>query len=151
MRAHSSPNSKPFPPEGDDWSLFSFWKPEPVPCKNSKILAVRLHSLGKLREVANRLFDVPHMAKLPLGLWEKDSAESMRLRWQVEDGVILQVKTEQGPPKPGEVLTIRAASRTPNRVFFRLYVQLFEQFGVTVLDERQHDFMTPREFRSLMT
>ena len=103
-------NPKSFPPEGDDWSLFSFWKPDPVPQKDSKILAVQLHSLGKLKEVAKRLFDVPHMAKIPSGLWE--TTESMRLRWQVEDGVILQLKTEQGPPKPGEVLTIRAASRT---------------------------------------
>jgi hypothetical protein len=147
MREHSS--REPFPPKGTDWGLFSFWKPEPVPPKDSKILAVKLHSLGKLREVAERLFEVPHMASLPSGPWEqRDAATSMRLRWQVEDGVILQVKTEQGPPRPGEVLTIRAASRTPNRVFFRLYVQLFEQFGVTVLDERQRDFVTPREFRA---
>ena len=142
---------KPFPPEGPDWDLFSFWKPEPVPPKNSKILAVKLHSLGKLKEVTERLFEVPHMARVPAGPWEKERPTSIRLRWQVEDGVILQVKTEQGPPKPGEVLTIRAANRTPNRVFFRLYVQLFEQFGVTVLNEKQHDFMTPREFRALLT
>ena len=52
------------------------------------------------------------------------------------------------PPKPGEVLTIEAQSQAPEKMFFKLYVQIFEQFGATVLDEHVHQFFTPREFRT---
>ncbi len=143
---HSQEENSSPPSKG---GVFSFWKPDPVPPKEAKILPVELHSLGKLHEVAERICEVPHMTRLPSIPWEENQDHStVRLQWQVEKGVILLVRTEQGPPLPGEVLTIRAKSHTSNRAFYRLYVQLFEQFGVTVLDERLRDFVTPREFRS---
>ena len=127
---------------------FSFWKLDPIPPKNTQILPFELHSLGRLEVVTQKLFDVPGLKEVEKSLWEiNEETPSLRLRWPVEEGIILQVRAEQGPPKPGEVLTIHAASAAANRVFYRLYVQLFEQFGVTVLDERSHDFLTPREFR----
>lgn len=128
---------------------FSFWKPDPVPPKNDKILPIDLHSLGRIEEVTERLFEVPHMAEMPKAPWEEHS-DTMRLQWQVEEGVILKVRAEAGPPAPGEILTINATTIAPKKVFFRLYVQLFEQFGVTVLDEEQQSFFTPREFRALL-
>jgi hypothetical protein len=89
------------------------------------------------------------MEQLPANPWELlDKAPTLRMRWEVEEGVLLKVRPEQGPPKPGEVLTIEAHSAAPNRIFYRLYVQLYEQFGVTLLDERSHDFLSPREFRA---
>ena len=137
--------------EGSKMEYFSFWKPEPLPPKEAKILPVDLQSLGKLREVTEKLFDVPRMAEVPQAPWElKEDPPTMRLQWQVEQGVILRVRTEQGPPKPGEVITIGAISAAPHYIFYRLYVQLFEQFGVTVLDECSHDFLTPKEFRARM-
>ena len=138
-------------PERGKVEYFSFWKPDPVPPKNAKILPVALHSLGKLADVTEKLFDVPGMARVPKSPWEvAEENPALRLKWEVDEGVILHVRTEQGPPKPGEVLTIGAASSAPQRVFYRLYVQIYEQFGVTVFDERLHDFYTPREFRSKM-
>jgi len=129
--------------------VFSFWKPDPVPPKNNTIMPIELHALGTLSEVKQKLFEVPHLAEVPTAPWEQEEgAETLNLKWTVEEGVILKVRAETGPPSPGEVLTIGAQSSTEARVFYRLYVQLFEQFGVTLFDERDHDFLTPKEFRS---
>ncbi len=129
---------------------FSFWKPEPIPPKNTTILPIELHSLGPLKAVAEKLLDVPKMSAMPTAPWEVDAEKRVCLMWDVEDGVILQVRAEQGPPKPGEVLTINAKCSTPEKVFYRLYVQIFEHFGATVLDEKSHQFYTPKEFRTKM-
>ena len=134
-----------------DIARFSFWKPDPIPPKNTTILAIELHSLGPLKSVAEKLLDVPKMSAMPAVPWELNAAEKgVSLIWDVEDGVILQVRAEQGPPKPGEVLTINAKSSTSEKVFYRLYVQIFEHFGATVLDEKSHQFFTPKEFRTKM-
>ena len=130
---------------------FSFWKPEPIPPKNSTILPVNLDSLGSLNRVKEKLFEVPHMAEVPKAPWQMDETPpTVRLQWQVEEGVILKVRAEAGPPKPGEVLTLEAHSAANAKTFYRLYVQIYEQFGVTLLDERVHGFLTPREFRAQM-
>jgi hypothetical protein len=131
-----------------DIARFSFWKPDPIPPKNSTILPIELHSLGPLKSVAEKLLDVPKMSTMPAVPWEVNAERSVSLVWDVEDGVILQVRAEQGPPKPGEVLTINAKSSTPEKVFYRLYVQIYEHFGATVLDEKSHQFYTPKEFRT---
>lgn len=132
-----------------DIARFSFWKPEPIPPKDASILPIELHSLGPLKAVAAKLLDVPKMSAMPAAPWEVNAAEKrVSLIWDVEEGVILQIRAEQGPPKPGEVLTIVAKSATPEKVFYRLYVQIFEHFGATVLDEKSHQFYTPKEFRS---
>ena len=47
-----------------------------------------------------------------------------------------------------QISSAEAQSATPEKTFFKLYVQIFEQFGATVLDERSHQFFTPREFRT---
>jgi hypothetical protein len=128
---------------------FSFWKPDPIPPKDATILPIELHSLGMLNSVAEKLLDVPHMSQVPAEPWETEIPPStMNLIWEVEQGVILKIRTEQGPPKPGEVLTINAKNATPPKTFYRLYVQIFEQFGATVLDEKAHEFYTPKEFRT---
>jgi hypothetical protein len=135
--AHKSGSSAPF----------SFWKPEPLPPKDATILPIELISLGTLNDVAEKLLDVPHMAAVAKAPWEEMAVPTLQLRWDVDQGVILQIRAEQGPPKPGEVLTINAKSATPTRTFYRLYVQIYEQFGATVLDEKVHEFLTPREFK----
>jgi hypothetical protein len=134
-----------------DIARFSFWKPDPIPPKDATILPIELHSLGPLKAVAEKLLDVPKMSQMPTAPWEAKLAErSVSLIWEVEEGVILQVHAEQGPPKPGEVLTIIAKSATPEKVFYRLYVQIYEHFGATVLDEKSHQFYTTKEFRTKM-
>lgn len=125
---------------------FSFWKPEPLPPKGSRILPIELLPLGNLAAVLEKLFEIPHICKDPAGALQQPPVAF--LRWQVDEGVVLLVRPEEGPPQPGEVLTINAKSSTALRTFFRLYVQIFEQFGATVLDERVHEFVTPREFRA---
>ena len=128
---------------------FSFWKPEPLPPKDSTILPIELISLGSLNIVTEKLLDVPKMSQVPKQPWDTESPPAtVNLIWEVDNGVILQIRTEQGPPKPGEVLTINAKSATAQKTFYRLYVQIYEQFGATVLDERSHQFYTPKEFRS---
>jgi hypothetical protein len=127
---------------------FSFWKPDPIPPHDQTILPIELCSLGQLEQVAEKLLDVPHMLALPLPPWDPAARSLVNLRWDVEEGVMLQVRVEQGPPKPGEVLTIQAQNAAPEKAFYRLYVQVFEQLGVTVLDEKAHQFVTPREFRT---
>jgi hypothetical protein len=130
---------------------FSFWKPEPLPPKDATILPVELISLGALGAVAEKLLDVPHMSALPAVPWQAGPETALlHLRWDVEQGVILQIRAEQGPPNPGEVLTIHANSHTPSKTFYRLYIQIYEQFGATVLDEKSHEFLTPREFKGRM-
>ena len=128
---------------------FSFWKPEPLPPKDSTILPIELLSLGSLNSVAEKLLDVPNMAKVAKAPWDAELTEtSFNMVWDVDRGVLLQIRAEQGPPRPGEVLTINAKSSAPEKTFYRLYVQIFEQFGATVLDEQSHQFFTPREFRA---
>jgi hypothetical protein len=130
---------------------FSFWKPEPLPPKDATILPVELISLGTLNDVAEKLLDVPHMSAVAKAPWDTDLATpTLQLRWEVDQGVILQIRAEQGPPKPGEVLTINARCAAPTKIFYRLYVQIYEQFGATVLDEKVHEFLTPREFKDRM-
>ncbi|HYG74646.1 MAG TPA: hypothetical protein VEK08_06550 [Planctomycetota bacterium] len=131
-----------------DITRFSFWKPEPIPPKNATIVPIELLSLGRLADVAERLMEVPKMAKVQQPPWEASAETGVNLVWEVEQGVILQIKAEQGPPKPGEVLTVTAKAAVPEKVFYRLYVQIFEQFGATVLDEKSHQFFTPKEFRT---
>ena len=128
---------------------FSFWKPEPLPPKDSTILPIELLSLGCLQEVASHLLEVAHMTPMRELSWKGPQTDPvLTLKWEVEQGAILQVRVEQGPPKPGQVLTIHAESAMPQRTFFKLYVQLFEQMGVTLLDETTHQFFTPRESRA---
>ena len=127
---------------------FSFWKPEPLPPKDATILPIELISLGTLDSVSAKLLDIPRMTEVPCAPWEPQSGDKLKLHWECDAGVWLSVAVEQGPPKPGEVLTIEAQSKTPEKTFFRLYVQIFEQFGATVLDERTHQFFTPREFKT---
>lgn len=130
------------------FEYYSFWKPEPLPPRDSKIHTVDLQPLGTLDVVAQKLTEVPNLAQVPKSPWEvQDEHPTLRFQWQVEAGVILRVRAEQGPPAPGEVLTIGAACAAPQKDFFRLYVQIYEQFGVTVFDERLQDFLTPREFK----
>ena len=129
---------------------FSFWKPDPLPPKDMTILPVELCSLGALNNVAEKLLEVPHMRELPTAPWEDKRAPEVQLKWDVEEGVMLKVRTEQGPPKPGEVLTIQAQAGVEQKTFYRLYVQIYEQFGATVLDEKAHEFLTTREFRTRM-
>ncbi|HLX61947.1 MAG TPA: hypothetical protein VKX17_11760 [Planctomycetota bacterium] len=119
-----------------------------MPPKDSKILPIELLSLGKIETVSKQLLEIPRMAEVPRAPWEPEPNEKLRMRWECEAGVWLTVSVEKGPPKPGEVLTIEAQSATPEKTFFKLYVQIFEQFGATVLDERSHQFFTPREFRT---
>lgn len=127
---------------------FSFWKPDPLPPRDAKIHPVELQSLGRLDDVTQKLSDVPNLRQVPKSPWEvQDENPALRFQWKVNEGVILQIRVEKGPPKPGEVLTIGAASAAPQNVFYRLYVQIYEQFGVTLFDERAHDFLTPKEFR----
>src|ERR1700760_3597776 len=107
---------------------FSFWKPDPIPPKNTTILPVELPSVGSLNSVAEKLMEVPHMTQMPVAPWDqKQRGSDVKLLWEVEGGVVLKVHLEQGPPKPGEVLTINARCSTAQRVFYRLYVQIFEQ------------------------
>lgn len=129
---------------------FSFWKPDPLPPKDMTILPVELCSLGALTHVAEKLLDVPHMHPMPLAPWDEKPTNEVHLKWEVEQGVVLKVRTEQGPPKPGEVLTIQAQAGVEEKTFYRLYVQIYEQFGATVLDEKRHEFLTTREFRTRM-
>ena len=127
---------------------FSFWKPDPLPPKDATILPIDLVSLGKIDSVSARLLDIPHMSQMPAAPWDCAPDARMHLRWECDAGVWLSVAPEQGPPKPGEVLMIEAQSKIPEKTFFKLYVQIFEQLGVTVLDERTHQFYTPREFKT---
>ena len=88
---------------------FSFWKPEPIPPKDASIMPVELHSLGPLKDVAEKLLDVPRMASVQPMPWDQPEENALNLIWEVEEGVILQIRAEQGPPKPGEVITITVA------------------------------------------
>ncbi len=74
---------------------FSFWKPEPIPPKNSTILPVNLDSLGSLNRVKEMLFEVPHMAEVPKAPWQmEETPPTVRLQWQVEEGVKTEIRLE---------------------------------------------------------
>lgn len=134
--------------EDPDIIRFSFWKPEPVPPNGPSIVVADLQSLGSLTSVAKTLLDIPRMEELPSLPWPLVKNE-VKLVWDVEGGVRLDVHQEEWPPRPGEVLMISLRGCVQQKFYHRLYVQVFERFGVTILDEASHKFYTPREFRSL--
>src|SRR5689334_18584156 len=117
MENKAMPDPRP-DSQNNEIAQFSFWKPEPIPPKNASILPIELLSLGRMESVADKLLDVPHMAKVQPLPWEAEAAtQSLNLFWEVDEGVILKVRAEQGPPKPGEVLTINARSAAGQKTF----------------------------------
>lgn len=134
--------------EDPDIVRFSFWKPEPVPPNGPVIVVADLQPLGSLATVAESLLQIPRMEELP-SLPFPLAKNEVKLVWDVECGVKLDVYQEEWPPRPGEVLTIQLRGCVHPKLFHRLYVQVYERFGVTILDEMSHKFYTPREFRAL--
>lgn len=134
--------------EDPDIVRFSFWKPEPVPPNGPAIVIADLQSLGSLESVAESLMEIPRMEEVP-ALPFPLAKNEIKLIWDVECGVKLDIHQEEWPPRPGEVLMISLRGSVHPKLFNRLYVQVYERFGVTLLDEMSHRFITPREFRAL--
>jgi hypothetical protein len=119
-----------------DLSFYSFWKPQSIPRGEGNLV---LHPLGTLEEVTKKLLRLPFIKPVHC-----QRSSTVRLGWGVGFGVIMQIKA----PKDGRVLMISVTSGVPDHVFYRLYVQLREQFGVTVLDEVTNEFLTTKQFKS---
>jgi hypothetical protein len=142
------------PDHSDGWRYFSFWKPEPIPTAEKTIQTVTLRPLGDLPEVAERMLDLPCMQEISGGALKPWGAEheagSLLLHWARAEGATLQLEEEAWPPLPGKILSIGGATRGSPSLLYNLYVQLFEQLGVTLLDEKHGRFLTPRDFRRQM-
>src|SRR5258708_7342606 len=135
----SSMGRKLFP----EISRYSFWKPHPIPTEGV-IAPVDLVPLGPMSVVANKLMEVSGIIRCPVLPW----LSSISMFWESNVGrVSLGIRPEQGPPKPGEVIMISVQSAVPARAFYLLYVQVFEQLDVILLDEQAHRFVSPVEFR----
>lgn len=127
------------PLAGPEIAFYSFWKPESVHkhCKD-----LRFQSLGQVGEITEKLLRLPKTKPIFCPI-----IPSVRFLWKVERGVILQIRAEQSSDMQGEVLMIGATSAVPDSSFFKLYVQLWEQFGATVLDETTGEFLNIKAFR----
>jgi hypothetical protein len=143
-RAQEMPTELPDQPlDGPEIAFYSFWRPESVH-KHTKDL--RFQSLGHIGEITEKLLRLPHIKPMFCPI-----IPSVRALWKVERGVVLQTRAEQGTELQGQVLMIGATSAVPDRILFRLYVQLYEQFGVTLLDETTGNFLTVRQFKDRWT
>ena len=145
-RSCSMPGQKDSPiPE---MAFFSFWKPDPIPSNDTNVIVdIRLLALGSMLSVTKQLLNIKQM-KIMLQR-ENFSAPipMMRLYWDVHDGVVLQYRTETIMDDNSNILSINAISATTDCILYRLYVQLYERFGVVLLDEVTHNFYTPKMFK----
>ena len=105
-----------------DVSFYSFWKPQVLPKGEGPL---SLFPLGPLEEVTKKLLRLPYIKPVHC-----QRSSTVRLAWTVGTGVGLQIKAS----KDGQVFSFFLTSSVPDHTFFRLYVQLREQFGITLLD-----------------
>jgi hypothetical protein len=119
---------------------FSFWKPDPIPEQSNKISTSTLEPIGNPEDVVKQLLTIPQTVDLRF-------LDEVRVFWDLEEGVWMFIKEDDSPLALGKVLSIKAESSVGNRIFHRLYVQVFERFSAVVLDEHDGSFLTPQEFR----
>lgn len=132
--------SKSNPLDGPELSFYSFWKPDPLPSPDQSELL--FYPLGSIDEVTRQLLRIPNMSHRFCPI-----VPSVRLLWRVGNGVVLQARPEQGQEMVGDVITLSAVSAVSDQVFYRLYVQLREQFGVTLLDETHGVFLSVEDMK----
>ncbi len=124
-------------------AFFSLWRPEPLPPKDNKLLSVKMQPIGQYQELTRRIIALPNMKIMLKNTQVIGRVPMMRVLWDVKEGVILQYRAEQGSL---DVVSITAISAVNDKLFYKLYVQMYEQFSTIVLDDMTHQFFTPNEF-----
>ncbi len=129
--------------------FYSLWKPEPLPPKD-RLCSIKLHSIGTLPNITHQLMSLPNMKMMLKNPYATGRLPTMRLLWDVNEGVIIQYHAEHGLAS-SDVISMQAISATSEPVFYHLYIMLYEQFSTILLDEMTHCFYTPKEFKSKVT
>lgn len=122
---------------------FSFWKPDPIPQESDGISCSNLVPLGMAFDVLDKILTIPLTTYMNINMDQDCSL----VFWGRDKGVMLTFKDDPGNIAPGLVVTINAKSNVDDKLFYRLYVQLFERFSTTLLDESSSLFLTPKQFK----
>lgn len=118
--------------------MITFWKPELVDDVSVKVLPI-----GPAPKVASGLLDIPqmHVFLCPLTFYGYVS-----FLWDVGHGTTLAMRDEPEFGNGGVFsIMIMDPHRISRREMYRLYVQMFELFGVTLLGDK--GFVDVRTFR----
>ena len=118
----------------------SLWKLETIPEKSR--LAIP-YPLGTLDEVRRKILDVRHTKELHSLM--SDSGFYSRFMW--DSSVLLVVMDTNDKPK--QVNSIVLINASDVKEFYLLYLQLYELFGVTLLDEEKDEFIPIRTYKKL--
>jgi hypothetical protein len=133
-------------------NFYSFWKPREIPPKTVPLKTkpanfLHLDPLGKASFVASRLLKIQKIYILANTPSFVGHLPLVRFLWDVSEGVVLMVRPECNI-NDDSVYCIEAFSVVPDKVFYQLYIQMYEHFGVILFDEIERSFITPEEFKN---
>lgn len=125
----------------------SFWKVDPVPKQSQAIEVANLKEIGHAEKVIDKLLTIPRLTKpIPTVYDVLHDNGQVKFLWTVDKGVLLYFT----PNDKDNVEVIYASSYVIDKVFFRLYVQLYERFEITLLDGSfSKCFLTPMDFKTI--
>lgn len=124
--------------DGPEICFYSFWKPDPLPTVNHKG-DVFFSTIGDFNDVIRSLLRIPNTKPIYC-----PKIQMARVLWNIDKGVVLHVRGDLLK----EVLTIGVTSIVPDEIFYRIYLQVHEQLGVTLLDEVSGEFIGVKEYRA---
>lgn len=119
----------------------SLWRLEGIP-EPTKI-DIKTLPLGTLEEVKRKIMDVKKVTELHSLL--SDTGFYSRFIW--DNSVLLIVM--DGSITKGQVDSLVLVNTSDISQFYLLYVQLYELFGVTLLDEDNKRFIPIREYKKM--
>jgi hypothetical protein len=122
---------------------FCFWKLDLIPETDNVILNANVNEFGSLKDILSHLLDIPKTSELP-----NDYLNLARVWWDIESGAILRINVDESI-KPGKIINIYASTGVSYKCFYRLYVQIYENFGAIVYVDDTQKFIHPKEFRKL--
>lgn len=121
----------------------SLWKVNKIPEGKCSLSSFDSEPLGTLKEVRLKLLDVYYMLELNSVVSKDDGLTYYRFQW---DNKILMILTDHSD---GKVRSLILYKVDDFKHFHSLYVQLFELFGVTLYDEENCKFITPKDYKKL--
>lgn len=123
--------------------LYSFWKLQTVSTKTKQ---QRLTPIGKIGTVIKKLTSIPHVKNSVSSPYDVCNLPIIKMVWTIDTGVILRVRPECS--QNSDVYEINAISTVSDQNFYRLYVILWDMFGVTLFADYSHSFLTLKEYKS---
>lgn len=105
-------------------------------------------SIGSVNEVVSHLLSIPKLYQLQDR--DEDDPTALVFKWIPGKSVWLRIRPELVATHPDpQILTIWANSESKPILFYILYMQLYEHFGVVLMDNDNKEFIGLKEFKKL--